>query len=102
MYAIFESGGKQHKVSPGDVIKVERLEAEVGAEVTFKPLMLVDADRMQASTENGALEITAKVTAEGKARKVRVFHKKRRKQYKKTYGHRQPYSQLSILNISMG
>jgi len=102
MYAIIESGGKQYKVSPGDIIKVEQLPAQEGAEVTFNPLLVVDGEKVQAAGESGFLKVTAKVTGEGKAPKVLVFHKKRRKQYKKIYGHRQPYTELTILNISAG
>ncbi len=102
MYAIIESGGKQYKVSPGDVFNVERLLAQEGAEVTFNPLLVVDGDKVQAAGESGFLKVTAEVTGEGKQRKVLVFHKKRRKQYKKLYGHRQPFTELTILNISAG
>ena len=102
MYAIIESGGKQHKVSAGDTIKVELLKAGDGEEVSFKPLLVADGDKVWTASEVKDLSVQAKVLGEGKLRKVLVFHKKRRKQYKKLYGHRQPYTELEILTIAQG
>ena len=98
MYAIIQSGGKQHRVSPGDQLKVERLDHEVGDEVVFTPLLVVDGESVHVDAK-GAFKVTAKVVAAGRRRKILVFHKKRRKHYKKIYGHRQPYTQVEILAI---
>ncbi len=100
MYAIIESGGKQHRVTPGDRVKLERLGVEEGADVSFKPLLVVDGESVWTAAEAGAFRVSGKVLGEGKFRKILVFHKKRRKQYKKIYGHRQPFTQVEILGIA--
>lgn len=102
MYAIIESGGKQHRVSIGDRVKVELLKAASGEEVSFVPLMVADGDRVWAGPEGASLKVTAEVLGEGKRRKVLVFHKKRRKQYKKLRGHRQPFTELKVTGIVTG
>jgi len=102
MYAIVEVGGKQHKVSAGDRIKVEKIGQEAGAQVEWKPLVVVDGGSVFTSGENPGLKVTAKILGDGKLKKVLVFHKKRRKQYKKIYGHRQPYTQVEILGVDKG
>ncbi len=99
MYAIIKSGGKQHKVSAGDTLKLELLGVETGAEVSFTPLLVADGDSVWTGKESGSFKVSAKVLGEGKYRKVLVFHKKRRKQYRKLYGHRQPYNKVEILKI---
>lgn len=101
MYAVIRTGGKQYKVSPGEVIRVERLKAEVGADVVI--------DQVLALGDGGALttgsplvqnaQVTAKVTAHGKGDKVRIFKMRRRKHYKKSQGHRQAYTELQIASI---
>jgi len=99
MYAIIESGGKQHKLSAGDTVKLESLGVEAGGEVSFNPLMVVDGDKVWTGKDVDGFKVTARVTGEGKHRKILVFHKKRRKQYKKLFGHRQPFTKVEILNI---
>ncbi len=100
MYAIVKVGGKQHKVSAGDKLKVENLGQEPGATVEFPALLLVDGDQVVVPGEGGDVKVTAKVLGDGQLKKVLVFHKKRRKQYKKIYGHRQPFTKVEILEIS--
>jgi len=98
MYAIIQSGGKQHKVSPGDKLKVELLDNEVGEEIDLTALLVVDGEKV--FTEKGSFKVTGRVLGEGRMRKILVFHKKRRKQYKKIFGHRQPFTQVEILSIA--
>ena len=98
MYAIIQSGGKQHKVSPGDKLKVERLDREVGEELEFPVLLVVDGENV--FTDRESFKVTGRILGEGRRRKILVFHKKRRKQYKKIFGHRQPFTQVEILNIA--
>ena len=100
MYAIVKVGGKQHKVSAGDKLKVEKLGKEPGATVEWPALLVVDGDQVLAQGDGKEAMVTAKVLGDGQLKKVLVFHKKRRKQYKKIYGHRQPYTQVEILGIS--
>jgi large subunit ribosomal protein L21 len=98
MYAIIQSGGKQHKVSPGDKLKVERLDREAGEELEFPVLLVVDGENV--FTDRESFKVTGRILGEGRRRKILVFHKKRRKQYKKIFGHRQPFTQVEILNIT--
>ncbi len=100
MYAIVKVGGKQHKVSAGDKLKVEKLGQEPGATVEWPAILVVDGDQIITQGDGKEAMVTAKVLGDGQLKKVLVFHKKRRKQYKKIYGHRQPFTQVEILGIS--
>ena len=98
MYAVVETGGKQYKVTEGDVIFVEKLDVEEGAEVTLdKVLMAGEGDAVKVGTPvvEGAT-VTAKVVKNGKSKKVVVFKMKRKKNYRRKKGHRQPYTKLEI------
>jgi len=102
MYAVIETGGKQYKVAPGEIVNVERLKADVGGEVQFqKVLMVIDEETVQIGTPiiEGA-SVTAEIIEHGKARKVTVFKKKRRKGYKVKRGHRQQFTAVAIKAIS--
>ena len=100
MYAIFRTGGKQYKVSPGDVIRVERLPGEPGSEVEFNHVFAV---RKEALTVGSPLVEQARVIGtilrNARSPKVRVLKYKRKKQYRRTLGHRQPYSEVQIRDI---
>lgn len=101
MYAVVESGGKQHRVTEGDLIKVEKIEGEVGASITLDRVLLVNADggtRIGMPTVEGA-SVTAEIVRQGKDRKVIVFKKKPNKQYRRFKGHRQPFTHLRITAI---
>ena len=95
MHAIIETGGKQYRVAPGDVIRVEKLAGEVGAEVEL-PIKLAfnEAGELYAG---GALKAT--ILGEGRGDKVLVFKFKRKKQYKKTIGHRQAFTEVKVGDI---
>ncbi|HCU54736.1 MAG TPA: 50S ribosomal protein L21 [Gammaproteobacteria bacterium] len=102
MYAVIKTGGKQYRVSSGDKLKVEKLVADVGAEVTFdQVLMVADGDNVKAGTPlvSGAA-VKATVVSHGRGDKVRIFKMKRRKHYRKTQGHRQHYTEVQISGIS--
>ena len=102
MQAIFVTGGKQYKVSEGDVIFVEKLDFE-GETVEFdNVLMTIDGDAVNVGTPSveGA-KVTAKLIKNGKAKKVMVFKFKAKKNYRRRQGHRQPYTKLSIEKISV-
>jgi large subunit ribosomal protein L21 len=102
MYAVIETGGKQYRVAPGDVIKVEKLEAGEGAEVALdRVLMVADGEQVKIGTPmiSGA-KVTATVKAHGRADKIRIFKLRRRKNFRKTQGHRQYYTQIEITGIS--
>ena len=100
MYAIIATGGKQYKVSEGDVIKVEKLDAEVGAKITFDHVLLVGGNTVKVGTPNvDCAKVEASVVSEGKDKKVIVYKYKRKTGYHKKNGHRQLFTQVKIDNI---
>ena len=102
MYAVIETGGKQYKVSEGDVIYIEKLEAAEGDAVTFdKVLVLADGENVTvgAPAVEGAT-VTAKVEKQGKSKKIYVFKMKRKKNERKKKGHRQPFTKVTIESIN--
>lgn len=100
MYAIIKTGGKQYKAEPERFIDVEKLDAEVGAEVTFDALMVVDGDKTTIGTPVvDGVKVTGKVLAQDKAKKVIVFKYKPKKDSRKKQGHRQPYTRVLITSI---
>jgi large subunit ribosomal protein L21 len=99
MFAIFQSGGKQHKVSEGSFIEVELIDAEVGSQITLNDVLA----KASASGEidiNPQSSIDAIVVEHGKADKVYAFKRRRRHTYKKLKGHRQPFTKLQIIKIN--
>ncbi len=101
MYAVIQTGGKQYRVSEGDVLKVEKLGLEDGATVELeKVLMISDGDDVRIGTPyiDGG-KVTATVKSQGRGKKVKVLKFKRRKQYLKRQGHRQSYTELEITGI---
>lgn len=102
MYAVIETGGKQYKVSEGDVIFIEKLEVTEGDSVTFdKVLVVADGENVTvgAPLVQGAT-VTAKVEKQGKAKKIYVFKMKRKKNERKKKGHRQPFTKVTIEKIN--
>ncbi|WP_026475955.1 50S ribosomal protein L21 [Alkaliphilus transvaalensis] len=102
MYAIIETGGKQYRVQEGDTLFVEKLEVVEGDVVTIDNVLAVSKDgnlTVGAPTVAGA-KVEAKVLAQGKAKKVIVFKFKRKKDYRKKQGHRQPFTKLVIEKIN--
>ncbi|MBS7299035.1 MAG: 50S ribosomal protein L21 [Eubacteriales bacterium] len=102
MYAVIVTGGKQYKVSEGDTLFVEKLEAQEGEVVTFDTVLAVsdgDALTIGEPTVAGA-KVTAKVVKQGKAKKIYVFKMKRKKNERSKKGHRQPYTKVVIETIN--
>ena len=102
MYAIIETGGKQYKVQAGDVVFIEKLDAEPEQEITFDKVIAVGKDDgivVGTPTVEGA-SVTAKVLKNGKAMKVVVFTYKPKKNEKRKLGHRQPYTKVEISAIN--
>jgi len=100
MYAIIKTGGKQYKVEPGRFVDVEKLDAEVGDEVSFDALMVVDGDTVQIGDPVvSGVKVAGKVLAQDKARKIVVYKYKPKKDYHKKQGHRQPYTRVEITSI---
>lgn len=104
MYAILENGGKQYRVSKGDVVYLEKLQAEPGETVSFSEVLAVGSDGKlhlgSPYVENA--QVSAKVVGHGKAKKVVVFKYKAKKNYRRKQGHRQPFTKVVIENISLG
>ena len=100
MYAIIATGGKQYKVSEGDIIRVEKLDAEAGSEVTFDNVIAVSADKLKVGKDVADANVTATVMDQGKGKKVIVYKYKRKSGYHKKNGHRQAYTQVKIEKIN--
>ena len=100
MYAIIATGGKQYKVSEGDVIKVEKLDVEPGNTVTFDQVIAVSDNALKVGADVANASVTATVMEQGKARKVIVYKYKRKTGYHKKNGHRQAYTQVKIDKIN--
>ena len=100
MYAIIATGGKQYKVSEGDVIKVEKLDAEVGNTVTFDQVIAVKDKDLKVGKDVENSTVTATVMDHDKARKVIVYKYKRKTGYHKKNGHRQAYTAVKIDKIN--
>ena len=99
MYAIFENGSKQYKVSVGDLLKVEKLNAEVGSTVQFPVVLTADEKGIQVGKEVEKVKVTCEVVSHGKEKKIIVFKYKAKKNERKKQGHRQPYTQVKVTEI---
>ena len=100
MYAIIATGGKQYKVAEGDVIKVEKLNAEAGSTVTFDQIIAVSDETLKVGADVAAATVTATVMEQGRGKKVIVYKYKRKTGYHKKNGHRQAYTQVKIDKIN--
>ena len=99
MYAIFENGSKQYKACVGDVVKLEKLNAEVGTTVEFPVILTADEKGICAGAEVASVKVVAEVVAHGKEKKIIVFKYKAKKNERKKQGHRQPYTQIKVTAI---
>ena len=99
MFAIIETGGKQYRVSVGDELDIERLEAEVGATVELKALMTGEGDKIVVGKDAESKTVKATVVRQYKAKKVVVFKYKAKKNVRKKQGHRQFYTRVKITEI---
>lgn len=100
MYAIIATGGKQYKVSEGDLVKVEKLNAEAGDTVTFDQVLAVSDDKLLVGDDVAKSTVTATVVENGRGKKVIVYKYKRKSGYHKKNGHRQAYTQVKIEKIN--
>ena len=99
MYAVIRAGGKQYRVAPGDVVNIEKLPAGDGDTVEFNDVLAVSSQEGTIGPGAGAV-VSGQVMDQGRAGKILVFHFKRKKQYKKIYGHRQPFTSVRITEIA--
>ncbi|HXY52576.1 MAG TPA: 50S ribosomal protein L21 [Terriglobales bacterium] len=100
MYAVIRAGGKQYRVTPGDVIRVEKLGTGTDGQVEFGEVLAVSAEEGTIRRPTSGARVVGQVVEQGRADKVLVFHYKRKKQYKKLRGHRQPFTAVRITEIA--
>ena len=100
MYAVIRAGGKQYRVAPGDVIRVEKVGTGTDGQVEFNDVLAVSASEGEIAHPQSEARVVGQVVEEGRSAKVLVFHYKRKKQYKKLRGHRQPFSAVRITEIA--
>ena len=100
MYAVIKTGGKQYKVSEGDLVKVEKIDGAVGETVELDQVLMVGGAEVKLGTPlvPGA-KVKAQIVAQEKDKKILVFKSKRRKGYRKKFGHRQPITRLKVAAI---
>jgi len=101
MFAVFKTGGKQYKAAPSDVLKVEKLDGSVGDKVTFADIMMVvDGDKMLTGSPNvDKAKVVAEIIVQGKDKKIIIFKKKRRQNYRRKKGHRQEVTIIRVTSI---
>jgi large subunit ribosomal protein L21 len=103
-YAVIRTGGKQYRVSPGELLRVESLRGDVGAEISFSEVLLTSADgaiQVGSPFVPGA-SVSARIVQHGKEKKILIFKKKRRKNYRRRRGHRQHFTAIQIKTIQAG
>ena len=100
MYAVIRAGGKQYRVAPGDVLRLETQAAASNGTVEFNDVLAVSASEGQIARPESNAVVTGEILNEGRAKKILVFHYKKKKQYKKLNGHRQPFSSVRITEIA--
>ena|SRR5579864_296835 len=101
MYAVIEAGGKQIRVAPGDVVQVETIDGDVGAEIELGRVLAVmnDSNELTTGSAVSAAKVKGTIVSHGRGDKVLVFKFKRKKQYKRTIGHRQNYTEVAVSEI---
>jgi large subunit ribosomal protein L21 len=101
MYAVIKTGGKQYRVSEGQILRVEKLDGKAGDAITFQEVLLVggESTKIGRPTVPGA-QVSAQIMAQDRAKKVVIFKFRRRKNYRRKTGHRQPFTELKITGIS--
>ena len=99
MYAVIRAGGKQYRVAPGDIVRIEKLAANQGDTVEFNEVLALSSEDGKIGPGTDVV-VSGRIMETGRADKILVFHFKRKKQYKKIYGHRQPYTEVRITEIA--
>ena len=101
MYAIIDNGNKQYKVQEGDIVKVEKLNANEGESVSFKVLMVADENGIKTGAEVESTKVTGTVVKQAKDKKIIVFKYKAKKNERKKQGHRQPFTAVKVEKIEL-
>ena len=101
MYAVIQASGKQYRVAPGDKVRIDTIPVEVGAEIELNGVVAVAQDdgKMVTGSDLSNAKVVATVSGHGRGEKVLVFKFKRKKQYRKTIGHRQNYTELTVSQV---
>ncbi len=101
MYAVIETGGKQYRVAPGQTIEVDTIAGDVGADVEFDRILAIsnDSNELVLGDELKSARVRGKIASHGRGDKILVFKFKRKKQYKRTIGHRQNYTRVQVQEI---
>jgi large subunit ribosomal protein L21 len=100
MYAVIETGGKQYRATPGEFLEIESVKGEIGAEIEFdKVLALFDGESVKAGSAVGSALVKGTIIANERGKKTIVFKFKRKKQYKRTQGHRQNFTRIKVSEI---
>jgi len=100
MYAVIKTGGKQYRVQKGDIVRLEKLDTEVGKKITLDQVMLArKGENITVGMDAAKVRVSAIVTAQDRGKKVVIFKKRRRKNYVRTMGHRQCYTAVRITGI---
>jgi large subunit ribosomal protein L21 len=103
MYAIIETGGKQYPVSPGEEVRVEKIEGEIGSAVEFKKVLAISPDEggFLAGADAQSATVTGTIIDQARGKKIIIYKFKRRKMYRRKNGHRQDYTQIKIEGINV-
>ena len=100
MYAVIKTGGKQYRVSEGDKLRVEKLPGDVGSDIELGEVLMLGGDKVVVGKPVVAgAKVLAKIVAQDRAKRIIVFKMKRRKNYRRKRGHRQPYTEIQITGI---
>lgn len=101
MYAVLQSGGKQYRVAPGDKVRIDTIDVEPGAEIELTGVLAVvnDEGNLLTGQDIANAKVVATVSGHDRAKKILVFKFKRKKQYKRTYGHRQNFTELTVSQV---
>jgi large subunit ribosomal protein L21 len=101
MYAVIRTGGKQYRVSEGEILRVEKLPGEVGASITFGEVLMLGGDSVKIGKPLlGGASVVGQIVAQDRAKKIIVFKMRRRKNYRRKNGHRQHYTEVKITGIT--
>ena len=100
MYAVIKTGGKQYRVQEGDTVRVEKLDGDIGGQVEFDEILMLGGESPRVGTPIVAgAKVVAKIIGQDRAKKIIVFKMRRRKNYRRKYGHRQPFTELRIQSV---
>ncbi len=100
MYAVIQTGGKQYRVAPGDHVRVEKLPGDKGATLSFDQVLMVGGDTVRVGKPTVAgVKVLAQIVAQDRAKKIVVFKMRRRKNYRRKNGHRQPFTEIRVTGI---